>query len=491
MRFLHFAGPTGFGSIRLPGLMDLRTIDAGRVMVAIGILGLSVATGVAAVGYPLLAFVLAGAVLVLGAACRDTAPMERLLAMILLFGGFVLGYGFANLGLGLGAVPLPATEMLFLPLAVVALARRDTRIDAKVLIPMVVYAGVILTRLVFDYPKFGALAIRDTTMAFEIFIIAVGYRAVARDGIRPWIKRFGFVLVAVLLYGGLLYPWEDLIADVGPTVGLQRPVPLFDLRGTKFSVVAAALFFLTYRKGWKQTLPVGLVFGLLAVFQARTLYILFPLSIILLGWLRRQQLKMLMRLVPVALFGIVLLLGASKLSLEGRRGAVDASFVTAHARTLLGEEGPASGTIEGRQKWFTATWSETTKNIGTTLTGLGLGVDLTFGMLHGDEGQDVRKPHDDYLEIFGRFGVLGFSIFLWMLISCLAPIARKARRREGETSVFCAWIFAATLVYLGVAGAQPLLSFSYGSIPLFFLLGMGVAAARRGDARDPSIEAAR
>lgn len=480
----------GFGGLHLPTMLTIRDLTPGQIASAFAIFLVAAGTGLAVAGFPMIALVVAAAVLVVGVASRDTAPMERRLTSLLLFGGFVLGYGFANIGIKAGPVALPATEILFLPLAVLALARRSTRMPARVLVPMVLFITVVFVRLFFDFPKYGPLAIRDTTMAIEVFIAVVGYRAVARDGIRPWIKRMGYVLLGVLLYGGLLYPWEDMLAGIGPTVGLQRPVPLFDLRGTKFSVIGAALFYLCYKRGWKQSTVVGLVFGLLAVFQARTLYILFPLSIFLLGWLRRQQLKMALKLIPVAILGVALLMGATKLGFEGRRGAVNADFVAAHAGTLLGNEGPAAGTIEGRQKWFTATMEATTKNLATTSVGLGLGTDLTFGMLQGEEGQDVRKPHDDYLEIFGRFGLLGFGLFIWMLLSMLIPIAKKARRKEGETSLFCAWVFATSFVYMGVAGAQPLLSFPYGSVPLFFLLGMGFAAARRGDSRDPSIQKA-
>ena len=35
-----------------------------------------------------------------------------------------------------------------------------------------------------------------------------------------------------------------------------------------------------------------------------------------------------------------------------------------------------------------------------------------------------------------------------------------------------------SFVYLGIAATQPLLAFPYGTVPLFFIMGMGIAAAR-------------
>ena len=56
---------------------------------------------------------------------------------------------------------------------------------------------------------------------------------------------------------------------------------------------------------------------------------------------------------------------------------------------------------------------------------------------------------------------------------------RPLEARDGESERFCAWIVASVITYPRVAASQPLLSFPYGSVPLFFLLGMGLAAANR------------
>jgi hypothetical protein len=436
----------------------------------------AIAAGLAAAIYPIAAFALAGVVLALALALQDLEAVERALTMILFGGAVVLGYGFANLGIP-GAIPIPATEILFLPLAVVALADRRTRLDARVLLPLTLYAVVVAIRLVFDFPNWGVPAVRDTTAALEAFILVIGFRAVARDGVVPWIRRLGYVYGVVLMWGAL-YPWAKQIEALGPTVGLQRPTPLLDQRGVKFTVVAAGLYFLMFTRGWKRIAALGLVAGLIGIFQARTLYILFPLTILLLGWAAHRFWRVAAQLVPVVLVGIALILAAGSLNLEGRRGAVNFEFISAHALTLTGKEGPKSGTIRGRLEWLDRTMEYVTSSPGYVLAGVGLGPDLTFGMLHGEEGQAVRKPHDDYLEVFARTGLLGFTLFMWMLLACLIPIARKARSGTGLQERFCAWVLAASVVYLGVAGAQPLLSFSYGSVPLFFLLGMGVATAR-------------
>jgi hypothetical protein len=466
---LAFGNPSGF---------DFAT-TARAAIGAIGLFTVAAFAGLAAVTInPLFTLVAAAGVLVVGIAVVRIEPIERVLTLVLLIGGFILGYGFANMGIHAGPLPLPATEIIFLPLAVVTLLLPGTRPPKSILLPICLFSAIVFARLAFDYPHYGVLAIRDATIGIEVFIVAVGYRAVQRDGVHLWVKRMRIVMMGVLVYGGLLYPWRLAIAELGPTVGLQRPVQLFDARGTKFAVIAAALYFLTFSKGWKRYVAVGLVAGLVGAFQARTLYLLFPVSILVLGWACRQQLRTFLRLIPVIAVGALLVVAMGSLQIEGRRGPIDAAFLEAHARTLLGEEGPMSGSLEGRQEWFRLTMDEVTKSPASIAVGVGLGPDLTFGMLQGKDDQAIRKPHDDYLEVFARLGVIGFIFFVWFLLACLIPMARTARSGDGEEERFCAWLFAACIVYLGVAAAQPLLSFPYGSVPLFFMLGMGVGIAQ-------------
>jgi O-antigen ligase len=446
----------------------------GRAVVVASVV--AVAVGVAAAIYPLAAFLIVAVVVVLALGLRNLPAMERTVTTLLVGGAMLLGYGFANLGIRTGGIPIPATEMLFLPLAVIALTQRRTLLDSRVLWPLTLYALLVLTRLFFDFPNWGPLAVRDSTAALEAFVLVVGYRALTRDGVQFWVRRMGYICGAVVLYGATA-PFESRLLAISPTVGLQRPTPLLDQRGVKFSVVAAGLYFLIFSRGWKRIVALGLVTGLVGIFQARSLYILFPLAILVVGWAGHRLSRVALQLVPIVLVGALLLTLAGNLGFSGRRGELSFTFIEAHARTLLGEEGPMAGSIEGREDVFGLTMDYVTRSPWYVIGGVGLGPNLAFGTFEGKQGQEVRQPHDDYLEVFARTGLIGFTLFIWMLLACLVPIARKARSGTGLEENLCAWILAAATVYLGVAGAQPLLSFPYGSVPLFFLLGLGVAVA--------------
>jgi hypothetical protein len=458
--------------VALPRVLDPRQWDLGVV----GALLLCAATGVAVAAAPAVAVPLVLAVVALGLAFQNTVAVERMGALLLVGGAMTLGYGFANLGVRLGPVPLPITEILLVPLVALALVEPRTRVPARTLLPLCLFAGLVFVRLVFDYPVHGIFAIRDTTMAIEMFIVLIGYRAVARDGVDSWIGKLRLVMLAVILVG-LLHPWQEQLAGVGPKVGLQRPVPLFDIKGVKFSVVAAGLFVALFFSGWMRPVLLGMVAGLIGIFQARTLYLMFPITIGVLGWASRRLGRIVVQYVPALAVGVVLLVWAAGAGFQGSEGEISAEFFSRHAGTLIGREGYKEATIEARGLFFSETLDFVTNTPGTIAVGVGLGPDLTFGRWHGNEGQAVRNPHDAYLEVFARTGVLGLSLFLWWLGSMLVPIARRARSGSGRNALFCAWTLAAACVYLGVAAAQPILAFPYGTVPLFFILGMGLAAS--------------
>lgn len=460
--------------IRFERQLQLRAAD-WRIPALAALLALSAGFFVARV--PWLAWLIAIVVVIFSLAAADYLPtVERGGTMLLLGGPMILGYGFANVGVSINKIPVAATELILIPLAAIALFDAATRPNYRTLIPLLLFALLVAMRLTVDYPKYGLFAIRDTNLALEAFVLLVGYRAVLRDGVDTWRRRLGLILSLVLAYG-LLFPWRANLAAASPSVGLRHAVPLLgSMRGVNFAVMTAGLFFINYKKGWVRILTLGLVIGMIGVFQARSLYLLFPITTLLLGWATRKKLKVALQITCALLVGILMLSLLSSAAV-GRRGPLSAEFLGAHAKTLLGEEGPASGTIRGRLKWMRGTLDQVTHSPATLLVGVGLGPDLSEGLRRGD-GEIVRKPHNDYLEVFARTGIVGFSIFLWLLLSLIVPIAKKARSGSGQNERFCAWVLAACAVYLGVAAVQPLLSWPYGTVPLFLLLGMGLGAVK-------------
>jgi hypothetical protein len=442
---------------------------------------------VASVKAPILGLAIGALVVAIGVAAVDSITFERGLTLLLVGGAMAMGYGWANLGIP-GPIPIPLTEILLLPLVGLALINPTTRIDKNVLIPLSLFGLLVAVRLLFDYPVWGIYAVRDTTEAVEALVLVVGYRAIVRDGVEYWIKKMRY-LAAIVLAWGTVYPmFPSLTTGGGLTVGLQRPTSILDPTGVKFSVIAAALYFVVFSKGWIRQLAVlGLVTGLLGVYQARTLFIFLPLSILVLGWATHRLGKSFAFLMAGLLLGIGVMVWAQTHNVVGGNHQVASlSYATAELGTLAGQDGPHAATIEARSGFIKEDLKAVFHSPFTAMVGVGLGPDLTFGQYIGNQGQLVRNPHNDYLEQLTRLGIVGFCLWMAVLLQLIVRIGKAAHGGHGEAEKFCAWVLASCVVYLGVAAAQPLLSFPYGAIPLFFLLGMGAAAAKQVGQRLPA-----
>jgi O-antigen ligase len=439
--------------------------------------GLGLAAGLATVIALPLGLALGVAALIVALFSTSPSLLERVGTGALVAGAMVLAYGFANLGLQLGPVPIPLTEMLLLPLAVAALADRRFRLPTRVLKPLLFFLGFVALRLAVDFPTYGSFAVRDATTAVEALTLLVGYRAVARYGIEPWIRVIRLTSYAVFVYA-TLFPWRATLTGISPTVGLQRDVPMFgSFQGVEPAVAACTLFFAVYSRGIRRAALVAWGLALLGLLQFRGVYILLPFVFLALGWALRRPLKVLFVALASLVIGAAILSALAGAGIEGRVGPLSSNFFEEHVVTVFGESGPHAGSIRDRVDWAKKTFEYVERSPRYVIFGVGLGPDLTFGFLKNNKVL-VRKPHDDYLEIFARTGVIGFAVWLWLLATALRPVIRTARGPRSPNGTFCAWIFAASLIYLGISATQPLLAFPYGTVPLFFLLGMGIAAGR-------------
>ena len=440
-----------------------------------------VGVGLSAVWWPLASLVLLMA-LWLGVRGRYF-PGDIL--VVLIAGNIILGFGFANLGLRVGGLPLPLTEVLLLPL--VGLAALRLRSLKELGWPGVFLVGFLVVstlRLLASLHDWGPLALRDYTTALEALSLLVGFWAVREYGLGRWIQTWRVVLLFLLLYASLI-PLQEGLASMGPVVGLQRPVPLLgQFSSAGIGISAALLFFYLFSERSRSYLLGVWCIVLLAVIQFRGLYFAVPLAILFSATASP-------RIAAVATFRFAVGLGIAALALillsplipSGRVGPITPAFYTSHISTIIGVDGPAAGTIENRIKWAGDVWDKVSAKPANLVVGLGLGPDL-IPSHRGLQGQLVRKPHNDYLEIFARTGIIGLLLWVGLLATPLARIWSVVRKKRvhGAEVTFLVWVLTLAAVYLFVSAFQPLMAFPYGTIPLFTSLGMALAVATRAAA---------
>jgi O-antigen ligase len=397
-----------------------------------------------------------------------------------LAGALIIDYGFANVGLSPG-VPIPLATLL-LGLIVVGAAFGRFLFVPRSLPFLLAIAFVFLAslRLAVDLPIWGRAALRDFTLPLELGFLFAGYWAVQRYGVERFVNSLRWVFVGALGYFAL-YPWRAELAAEGPVVGLQHSVPLLGNYWGAGTAGAAALFFFALVRpfGRVSYLIAASFLPVLLLVQARGIYIAVPaVSVFVLVAGLRAPGRVGRGLATTAAVGVIGLALVLAHGPEGRLGQVTPQFLTAHLATLWGRDGPSAGSVEHRKQWVSSVLKEVREQRLGWATGLGLGPDLTSGF-EGKSGTLVRKPHNDYLEIFARLGLPALLLFCGVLVTAWVRVLRAARRLPSAEAGFLWWVVATAALYMLIAATQPLLFYSYGTMPLFVALGAGLALVDR------------
>lgn len=353
------------------------------------------------------------------------------------------------------------------------------RLPSRISLALTAFLGFASARLIHDYGAFGNFAIRDFTTALEMLFLIVGVWVVRRYGIDTVIRLLTNIFRVALGYFAL-YPIFEKLAGLPLGVGLQHAAPLLGQRAGVATAAGAGLFFFLFvRPVPNSMLYVAGFVGVVLMVQARGLFVAAPLSVLFVWVLAGPQAsRMRSRLVALLLAACVVSPLMFLLAPQGRMGPVDPRFLVSQLQTLLGEEGPGSGSIQSRLDFIDETFTVVRDTPGGWWIGAGLGPDLAGGFsADAETGTLVRKPHDDYLEVLARFGVIGFALFIYVVFSLLRLVVRAARRLGGREQRVAWFVVASAVVYLVIAATQPLLAFPYGTTPLFVFLGIGVAMA--------------
>jgi hypothetical protein len=464
------------------------TRGASRALVPLALAVLAALMGLAVVERQHVAVELTVVVLILAVAVARPFLIWWDLFLVALAGSMILGYGFANLGLPT-QTPVPLADAIAVVLVVRAMVARDFRYPASLpfvlAVPFVLFAAL---RLAVDFPTWGKDAMRDSTLALEVVFLPIGYWAMRIYGLARWQRALNWIFVVCLAYFAF-FSWADSVAGLGPTVGLQRPVPLLGSYSGAGVVAAAGFFYFALVRPFGR-LSYGLAAGFLAecaIFQSRGLYLVVPAAAILVWLLSTRRARS--GLAAAIAVGVVALAFLLPLAPQGRLGPVSPWFTLQQLRTLQGQSGPGAGSYEDRVTWFHEVVNEVrARGNQGWLVGVGLGPDL----VRGDKGAsaEIRTPHDDYLEVFARLGIPALLLFVGMLGSAIIGVltgARRAQAAHPDESAFLWFVFAAVVVFVLIAAVQPLFKFPYGTIPCFSLLGAGLAlAGGRGEARRPA-----
>ena len=394
-------------------------------------------------------------------------------ALLVAISGLTLwSYGFNNVPL---IRPLPLVDALVFFAVTFSFRRwwalRRAPIVSRSLFLLTALSMVVLLRLVVDIPRFGLLAVRDALFAFEFWVLLPAMSVGFLWG-EERLNRYWAWLFALSTVWFLLYPWRDFLAAISPVFGIQRPVPLFAFTTAGFISVPAFFWFL-HRRERLATLGVMAALLIILMVQSRGAYLAFLTSIVVFIFWRGKIPK---GWVKLLLVGAVVggILGLAGHALTGRLSVpVGLSTVVVQLKTLAGMEGPGAGSVHHRLRAWRWVVGRLLSQPLAPIFGVGLGPDLFQGFNVGS-GVLVRKPHNDFLEIWARLGVLGLLPWLGILIT-LGWEALKGVRRKMQYG----WVLALQIMLWITSLSQPAMAFAYITVVWAGLTGLWMGTQLR------------
>jgi hypothetical protein len=353
-------------------------------------------------------------------------------------------------------------------------------------LPLAIWWTFGVGRALFDFGVHGAWALRDAAHVVESLFLLVGF--VFAGDLRSLERFFDWLpklLVISVLYG-LMYPIRVEIWQLSPqiTSGTGYVVPIFgSMATTSYLMILAAVYLMLFH-GNKLLANVGAVMIIgytVATFQARTLYLTL---IAIFGFMilyRRSSLGNIGVVVFLSgfLLGLVSLIG---LKFEGRLGAsFDLNFLAAHFMAIFGVcdaalEGVCSAAegVGQRLEWWNSIADRMLQDPFNLLLGLGYGVTLTD--FYGSSGAAVREPHNSYISIIARTGIIGGVCWVLLMLSLIWRWHHTFRQclalgwREGQNWLMVLMVFFICIWVLAIG--EDAFEKPYNIIPFYFIWGI-------------------
>jgi hypothetical protein len=416
--------------------------------------------------------------------------LKSLFLVGLLAGYLLLDYGFMQARIPPVGFGVPLGELFLLAvLATTNLPVLASRFAAAFwALPLFLWWAIGFSRLFADSLGRGFWAFRDATQIIESLYILVGF-AIAADmqNINTVIRALAVIIITAGVYG-LCYPFRPEIAALSPVLygASGETVPIIgtlSLAGT--NLIWASFYLLTTgRRGMAtKLLPMAgcflIAFAVLIVQQRTTYFQLIGVMLLLLAF-RPKALGPFALTIPVILL-LVGVITAFGLHISGRLTNVSFDFLIEHVKAIAGS-GPhqsgqlaaAAGGVGLRYDWWERIYRHVTEDGVNVLTGLGYGVPLTD--FYDERGVRVREPHNSYISLVARLGVIGFVAWFWLQIELFRSWLRIYRQcrllawRAGEE--FLLLVLAFSLLVLISAFGEDTMEKPYVTIPYYALWGL-------------------
>jgi len=385
-----------------------------------------------------------------------------------------------------GGVPI-GEIVLIMALATINYPKVLGRLSRTVhLLPFLLWWAFGVSRALIDFVDHGAWALRDAVHVIESLFLLLGFVFAAYPST---LERFFHWLPKLLLLGviyGLLYPVREVLWSISPTItsGNGFQVPIIGSMASVPYILITAAFYLVFFHGNRMIANIGAVLLIgytIATFQQRTLYLIMIAVSGFVVLYRRRAIGNLGLLAYTSVLAL-LLVAILGVQIEGRLGATfSPEFLWHHFIAIFGVSSgeyevvsSAAAGVDQRLAWWQNIFQKVFADPFSALFGLGYGVILTD--FHGSSGAAVREPHNSYISVIARTGLVGAICWVLMMLSlvqrwhlCFRD-CRALGWRLGENRLMVLMVYFICIWVLAIG--EDSFEKPYNTIPFYFLWGI-------------------
>lgn len=349
-----------------------------------------------------------------------------------------------------------------------------------IFVPFLLWWIFGIGKALYAVPEYGMWALRDATHVIESLFLWVGFVFAgalgAMDRLFIWLRR---ILVIGTLYG-FSYPWREELGAFSPTIlsaaGYVTPF-FFHYVGSGHLILMESVRRLIGLSGGI-LVPGLLIAYTMGIFQSRTHYLQLIVIVLMLLWYRGKAFKKMSMALGVGLLAFVLLAEFGP-EIKGRNEQnISLDFIARHFVAIAGiksegVEGAAEG-VPLRLGWWEDIMDRLLENKQNLIFGLGYGFPLID--FSGPVAEVVREPHNSYISIFARLGILGILLFSSAHIFLLRSwwisfkLCRRMNYRIGQDRLFLLMVYF-VLIWTNSFGEDAFEKPFY-TIPYYFFWGV-------------------
>jgi hypothetical protein len=419
-----------------------------------------------------------------------TIHIRNVLILIVVSFYLILNYGFMQLRIPPiegGGIPIGELTLL------ISLATTNVFIvllrfsKVIVLAPFIVWWILGFFHAYLGILNHGMWALRDATHLIESLFLLIGFTFAGRpEAIETFFRWLPKILVVGSIYA-IGYPFSELLKSISPKIltGSGQFVPIFFNYTNTSVVLLVSVSYVMLFTSWSNIFTIryfitaAFLLGFTAfLFQARTIY-LQVLALLLFFSFFCYRVNRRFIYIIVATLILLFIIAELDLKIEGRLGQkISLTFLKNHFLAIFGVE--AEGVVASargitqRIEWWRNLMENWSKKVGTILFGMGYGLPLIdFKMNYG---VIVREPHNSYISIIARLGLIGAIAWAWMHILLIKIWHQTYKRlvdigwQEGQNRILILMVFF-ILIWIFAIG-EDAFEKPFNAIPYYFFWGI-------------------